>query len=141
MSLTNSELQYAATGAGFDWHVEPGSGIRLSQHRGEWQVFFTGKQPESCLLAWQYVPLLPRRRYRIRLDSGVLEESSAKGIGWSVFYPSDGGHWPEWMPGREAQFSAPAALIRLALTYRRPMGSPRLMGTAWIRAVRLELLP
>ena len=139
--LTNADFRRPALATAFDWHVEPPPGVRISQAPGEWRAALSGEEPEACLLAWQYVPLLPKRRYHIRIDVAPLEESSVEGIGWSLFNRSEDGAWKEWIPGREPDFSAPSALVRLALTYRRPYGSPRLAGAVAIRGVHLELAP
>jgi tetratricopeptide (TPR) repeat protein len=140
-SLTNSDFRRPALAAGFDWHVEPAPGIRIAQLAGEWRAAFSGDEPESCLLAWQYVPLVPKHRYRLRIDAVPLDESSTAGIGWSLWYPAPDGRWTEWIPGDGPMFTAQAAVARLTLTYRRPLGSPRLDGTVAIRQVRLEPAP
>ncbi len=140
-SLTNPDFRGPALATGFDWHVESVPGIRLAQLAGEWRVVFSGDQAESCLLAWQYVTLLPTRRYRVRVEAAPLDESSADGIGWSLSYPAPDGRWTEWIPGEGPMFTARAALARLALTYRRPSGSARLAGTVAIHEVRLEPAP
>jgi hypothetical protein len=141
VSVTNADFRRPALATAFDWHVEPPAGIRIAQVTGEWRAVFSGEEPEACVLAWQYVPLVPNRRYHIQIDAAPLEESSVEGIGWSLFDRADDGAWREWIPGRQPEFSAPSALVRLALTYRRPYGSPRLAGSVAIRGVRLEQAP
>ncbi len=101
---------------------------------------FSGEEPESCLFAWQYVPLVAGRSYRLRISAVTVEGSSADGIGWSLFYPSPGGVWKEWIPGSDARFTAEADVARLALTYRRPLGTARLLGTLALRGVQLEMV-
>ena len=139
--VTNADFRRPALATAFDWHIEPPPGIRIVQVTGEWRATFSGDEPQACTLAWQYLPLLPKRRYRVRIDAAPLEESSTEGIGWSLFHRADDGVWREWIPGREPEFSAPSALVRLALTYRRPYGSPRLAGTVAIRGIHLEPAP
>src|SRR5207245_348367 len=49
------------------------------------KLSLSGKQPEKCELLWQYIPLIPGRRYRFRSQyrtSGIAAES---GVRWSIF--------------------------------------------------------
>ena len=138
-SVTNADFERCALGAAFDWHVESVKGIRIKQLPREWRADLSGEEPESCLFAWQYVPLVAGRRYRIEISAVTIEGSAADGIGWSLFYPSPGGVWKEWVPGADGRFTAQADIARLALTYRRPWGAARLLGTLALHGLRLEM--
>jgi hypothetical protein len=140
-SLTDPDFRGAALGTVFGWRVEPSAGVVIRRTPGAWQATLSGSEAETSLLAWQYVPLLAKRRYRIRLESSPIDAPSADGISWSVFYPTASGIWKEWMPARGPEFLAPAEVVRVAITYRRPLGAARLAGTISIRGVDLELMP
>jgi len=139
-SVTNADFERRALAAAFDWHVEAVNGIRIGERPREWRADFSGEEPESCLFAWQYVPLVAGRRYRIEVSAVTVEGSAADGIGWSLFYRSPAGVWKEWIPGSDGLFTAQADIARLALTYRRPWGSARLLGTLALHGVRLEMV-
>jgi hypothetical protein len=133
-SLTNGDFQHRAVSAGFDWHLEPAAGIGASQAANGLRVTLYGSQPEAALIAWQYVPLRSGASYRLSF------EESTEDIGWSVYSPAAGG-WRELAIPSALEFRAPAGVVRLALMYRRPHGSPRAAAEVLIRKVRLEMQP
>ena len=117
-SITNPDFANPTTRNAFDWHLEPTPGIRVTQARNGLHVRLSGTQPDSCVMAWQYVPLHIGTTYRLRPTGG-------EGLGWSVSYPS-AGTWGELWSARSLRFEAPADVIRLVLAYRRrPAGRTR----------------
>jgi len=135
VSLTNGNFDHAPGGRGFDWRVEQLSGAKCVLGGGAMRVAFSGRQPEKCLIAWQYVPVEPGIHYRLRFAA------PADGVRWSIFDFS--GTEIRGEPGADGPltFAPLAEVVRLALVYQRPLGSPRLEGTVAITAVRLEREP
>ena len=131
--ITNPDFAYPTTGSAFDWHIEPPTGIRVRQAHNGLHVGLSGTQPDSCVIAWQYVPLRLGTTYRLRPTGG-------EGLGWSVFYPSAGG-WSELPAARSLRFEAPADVVRLVMAYRRPSGGVSLEGVTTLHRVALEIEP
>jgi hypothetical protein len=129
-AVTNGDFGHAPLSGGFDWHFEPPPGVVLGRSPGALRITFTGNQPESCVLAWQYVPLQQGRTIHVGGDR------PEPGLGWTFFVPK-GGEWREW----NGHGPAPGEIARLTLMYRRPLGVPRLEGMVTVPAVRLEMGP
>jgi hypothetical protein len=136
--LTNSDFGHSALAAGFDWHVERGPWMRSVRFDGGMLVELSGRQPETCLIAWQYVPAASGKRYRLRIDSRAIDTRDRDGMD-GITYDLAGKAIPT---GRSTDgsliFTAPAEVFRLALMYQRPPGSARLEGGIIITQVRLE---
>ena len=142
-SLTNGDLAHEPASHGFDWRVTGAAGVSF-YFRGPphgWSIALSGKQPEGVDLLQQFVPLLPRMRYRIRLDYGLENLTRKSGLSWSVL-PAIGtapllDEAPLDPPPVFA--SADAGLARLVLRYRRPAGETRAEGALVLRRVALEV--
>ncbi len=135
--VTNPEFASAPLGTGLDWNVAKAPWLQSDHSPGELRVRLSGDQPEDCLLAWQYVPTVRGKKYRLR----ARLRGDGSGLSWIVFEPSG-----KWSGGRlQADgwliFEAPADVIRLALMYRRPAGSARLRGTAVLTRIILDPAP
>ncbi len=144
ISLTNGDFTAIPLGRGFDWHVAsleeitvvrpgPPAGLTLS---------FSGKQPERCELLWQYVPLLPRRRYQLRFRYQTVGMVPTSGIRWRVLDAAT----PqlassEWREAELSFDSGDRSLARLVLSYERPPGTTRAEGSFVLGKVTLRLLP
>jgi hypothetical protein len=139
ISLTNGDFDRAPTGGGFDWRLQPQPGVTLPERRGELRAAFTGEQPEFCAMAWQFVPVMPGRRYRLRGDWRPIEGDSPSGLGWAVYDWANHPVIAEEAPDGSIAFTASADLLRLAWVYRRPVGSVRFEGVVSLRNVRLEM--
>jgi hypothetical protein len=75
VALTNVDFAHAPLAAGFDWHFEPPAEVTCQRSGIGLHITFPGKQPEACVLAWQYVRL--RRGAALRLES---DAPSASGV-------------------------------------------------------------
>lgn len=131
--VTNGDFLQAPSGRGFDWRLVGQTGITAEAEIGELRIRFTGRQPERCPIAWQYVPTAPGTRYRLAWEARRDGGDPASGIGWEV--PDAGvlaesAHSLEFLPAKDA--------ARIYLVYQRPLGSARLEGTVRIGHVRLE---
>jgi hypothetical protein len=104
------------------------------QLRGEWRLVFSGEQPGSAPIAWQYVPLISGRDYQFSA------EVDSPAVTWTVFH-RDARGWTQAVEALAGTFRSPAPLVRLVLSYRRAQGTANLSGTVTLRNVRLELLP
>ena len=139
--LTNADFARTPIGTGFDWHVEQAPWIRSVRFGGGMRLALSGRQPENCLLAWQYVPAASGMRYRLHFDAHVLDAGDADGMTWVLFDRSMKVVPTERTGERSLRFIAPAEVLKLALTYQRPAGSARLEGTVAITGVSLEPEP
>jgi tetratricopeptide (TPR) repeat protein len=150
-SLTNGGFRRNPVGRGFDWRMPGVAGVTVT--RGEQEravrVAFSGEQPEQCECLWQWAPVLPGRRYRLRFEYQTEEVGAPSGLQWRVM---EGGSLSELAPGTpdlaaggwtrgEMAFQTRAGtrLVRLALGYRRASGTPRIQGALWVRGLRLDL--
>ena len=131
--VTNGDFLQAPSGRGFDWRLVEQTGVTAAANNGELRVGFTGRQPERCLIVWQYVPTSPGTRYRLRWEARAGLGEPARGIAWVV---SDAELLTESAHSQE--FLAAKDLTRICLIYQRPLGSARLEDTVWIGHVRME---
>ena len=130
--LTNGEFSHSPSARGFDWRLVEQSGVRCVVGDGQMRVEFSGRQPERCPIAWQYVPLEPGRLYRLRYEVRAGDPGANRGLRWEVPDAS-----VQFEPG-SALFSTRREVARVVLVYERPMGSPRLEGPVAVTHVRLE---
>ena len=131
--ITNGDFRQAPSGRGFDWRLIEQTGISAAVEGGELRVGLTGRQPERCTIAWQYVATSPGTRYRLQWEARAALGLPARGIAWVI---SDAELRAESAHSRE--FLAAKNLTRICLSYQRPLGSARLEDTVWIGHVRLE---
>jgi len=137
--LTNSDFARTPLAAGFDWHFEPAPWLRSATFGDGVRVELTGLQPEQCLIAWQYVPTCPGQRYRLEWESRT-GTSDPDGLIW-VPFDLRGKAIAAPRADYSEVFTATGQLLRLALMYQRPAGSPRLRGAARVKWVSLEAAP
>lgn len=139
--LTNGGFEREPSSTGFDWRVPKVEGVsafRTVEPVGM-RFALNHKQPDSCQLLTQTVPLLPKRSYRLTFiyrttgippGSGLRvragdrtgpDLSSESWTGQSITFHSGA-------PGRES----------IAFEYQRPQGVVRIEGTLDIRSVSVE---
>jgi hypothetical protein len=142
--LADGDFAATPPGRGFDWRLtthEAVTALRRSPSEGL-ELSLTGKQPERCELLWRYVPLLPRRTYRLGFRYRTHGIPAASGLRWRILSAqtpqlASG----EWRRG-ELDFAAgDARLARLVLACERPPGAARAQGTIALAGVTLELAP
>ena len=151
-SLTNAELASEPTGRGFDWRLEPSAGATLQYFPDgrEIRVQLDGSQSDDIELLIQNVPVVPAARYRFSFDYRTEDVPPSSGLQWVVVDALDNLPQPSTCaslssidPTRAAcEFSVRPSqrLVRLALRYRRALGTRRLNGSVRFSKFQLEKL-
>jgi hypothetical protein len=152
-SLANGSFAGEPLERGFDWKNSTPSGVSAIRSIPDRSLYleFSGTQPESCELMGQFVPLLPRRRYQLKVRYRLRHSQSGSGLQWSVLPVPSGKPVMVGLMNRAAEefvdqiFSFDAPLqqcpVRLLLSYTRLPGTTRMEGELWIQSVQLTLLP
>jgi len=150
-SLANATFREDSLGHGFDWRMPGLAGVTIT--RGEREsavrVAFSGEQPEDCECLWQWAPVMPGRRYRLRFQYRTVQVGRPSGLRWRVLEAGSGAELAPGSPDLAAENWTNGAvdfetrdqtrLIRLSLGYRRASGTTRIEGALWVRDLRLEL--
>lgn len=152
-TVSNGEFRFGWTGEPLNW-TSPGcvnTGIGtdpLTATPG--MVFrFDGTEPETCVLAQQWVLVQAQTRYRLSFRSFSEGPGGGAGVGVQIKLPSgvilqntpvrlDSGWQAQF-----AEFTVPSGqyLTGLEFFYQRPQGSQLLDNPVWISAVSLQALP
>ena len=126
--------------AGFDWRLPSSPGLHSWPGPSGLEVEFSGKQPESCVIAEQIMPLSRGEhefRYRYR-TSGI---APGTGLRWRVMAAESGANLAtssdlshDAVVDASVPFRIPenTALVRLRLEYARALGTPRIAGRVLI---------
>jgi hypothetical protein len=142
-SLTNGGFTAPPTSVGFDWRIHsfPGVEITPSASPPALRITFSGRQPESCEILHQFVPLLPDRRYLVRFLYETSTSQTDTGLRWRIIGRAKAAKIAEAPLGESLAFETPpgVTLVRLALSYQRPLGSTRFEGWLALRKVAVEL--
>lgn len=149
-SLTNGGFTSPPLSTGFDWRLSPNRGLYIEQTKqpAALNLTFTGDQPEQCEILSQFVPLLPNRKYRLRVDYYTLGIDKDSGLIWRILLLpgnkdllDNSGMLSGGSGEREysESFVAPAdaTLGKLVLSYERVKGTVRINGSAEMRHVDL----
>jgi hypothetical protein len=134
--ITNGDFLHAPSSRGFDWRLVEQTGVRCDTGNGEMRITFSGRQPERCPIAWQYVPLEPGATYRLRCDVLVSDRDAPPCITWEA---PDSEY--QTQPDGSMTLTSRGELGRVILVYQRPMGATRLEGSLTVSRVRLERMP
>ncbi|MBI3697467.1 MAG: hypothetical protein HY238_21860 [Acidobacteria bacterium] len=142
--LTNGDFGVSPVSHGFDWRVHPPEGVSCSRDRSPLalRVTFSGKQPESCEIMNQFVPLLPGRQYRFRFRYRTSGIGPHTGLRWRVFDAATGAELGDRSPYLSSEdqttedlpFATPPGvrLARVVLAYQRALGTTRIEGSAFL---------
>jgi hypothetical protein len=115
------------------------------------RLSFSGKQPETCEILSEFVPLAPARKYLLSVRYETDEIEGDTGLSWRVLDVRDGADLLEGtgqLKGKERvegdeelSFTTPAEtqLARVALMYQRVLGTVRITGSISLRNVRLSI--
>jgi len=130
VSLTNPSFNFDPVLHGFDWRIpaSPEISVARADSPHALRIALSGRQPESCELVYQYLPLVPHRRYRFRFQTDARDP----GLFWQILDTRSPIARPDFVFE-----SSDASLARLALIYRRPTGSVRLEGSITLRDLAL----
>ena len=150
-SLTNGAFEKAFLASGFDWRVPPVAGVFVQNGGASFglRFDFSGKQPESCELLAEFVPVEALQPYQfvVRYATDGLEGDT--GIKWRVMDVRTGadlllgaGHVVASARKETAEpykFSTPAEarLVKIVLAYERALGTVRIEGSLSLRNVAL----
>jgi hypothetical protein len=135
--LANGDFATEPSGHGFDWRPSRAEGLSDVALPGSYRIVFSGKQPESTELLRQFVALQPGKVYLLGWEARTHGFGSPSGIEWTAglthiaLEPAQ-----DWRTG-SLEFKAQAAVLPIALVYRRPTGQARAEGSVEIRAVTL----
>jgi hypothetical protein len=150
-SLTNGNFAEGDLDAGFDWRMRAPGGVRIDRFEGPGavRIRFSGKQPETCEILSQYVPLMPKRDYILTVRYRPAGIESESGLYCRVLGAtgqdllSRAGALPGGPEGeaertfrfRSADETAPA---RLVFGYERARGTMRIEGSVTLRGFALS---
>jgi|GEM_PF-6940978 len=153
--LVNADLAAAPTGTGFDWRLGAVPGLSAGAltspgHPGQIEARFSGDQADSGEILSQYLSLAPATRYRLSFDYRTSDLAPPTGLRWIVESTADRSNAlararelevsPSWTRV-SLDFTASSPFTRLALTWKRTLGAPRLAGLLAIRNLSLEIAP
>jgi len=150
--LTDGDFASAPSLHGFDWRLYEIEGVTVTRDRKppSLRIFFSGRQPERCLILWQWLPLAAACKYRLRFLYRTEGISPGAGPRWQLLDCSKqekllGQTEPlaaeEWREGELEFATGPdCRLGRLAFSYQRELGTTRIAGSIWLAWVRLEPL-
>lgn len=141
-SLTNGDFTRDLASRGFDWHtpLQPGISGAFFRSIPAFRLRLDGEENETAELLWQIIPVIARRKYRLRFRYRSEDIAPESGLRWQVsdFAASADLSSDSWTD-HTFDFENPrdVQLARLSLRYRRPAGSLRLKGTIGIQRVTL----
>jgi hypothetical protein len=152
VSLANGDFGKAGFGTGFGWRIVAPPGVSATLGSGLATVYYSGSQPERCEALWQFVPVLPEKRYLLRFDhrsSGIPAQAGPRWLvraidgNSSVTLASSAELSATSWRGETMHFEVPpgVSLLRLGLTYVREPGVVRIEGSVSTRAMELVTLP
>jgi hypothetical protein len=150
-SLTNGGFEKPFLASGFDWRVSPVDGVFVQYGGASFglRFDFSGKQPESCELLAEFVPVEPLQPYQFVVRYATDGLDGDTGIKWRVMDVTTGadllrgaGRVITSARQEKAQpykFSTPAEgrLLKLVLAYERAPGTVRIEGSLSLGNVAL----
>ena len=90
-STTNGHFAQPFLSRAFDWRMAPLEGVSIYKARptGGLHITFSGKQPETCEILSQFVPLASSKHYRLRIRYDTADLEGDTGLAWQVLEPVD----------------------------------------------------
>ncbi len=127
-------------GRGFDWRIATVDGVRATPtEEPSLRLVFDGKQPEMAEILSRVFPIEAGKSYRLRWQSRTTPDRGQTGLAWRTAGTSASIRASDsWQDGYTDVPASAAPALRIALTYQRIAGSPRLDGTLWLRHVVLK---
>ena len=153
LSLTNGDFRMPPLSRGFDWRLHAAEGVSVSRSESPpaLRITLSGRQPESCEVLSQFVPLLPGREYRLRFRYRTSDIAPNTGVHWRIFDAATGVDLAErssYLSSEEEiqqevafSTSAETRVARLVLMYQRTPGTTRIEGSILLRHANLALAP
>ena len=147
--LPNDNFSLAPAVQGFAWRLPTVDGISASREENPPGLRFTfsGEQPENCEPLLRILPVLENTAYEFTATYRTAGIPPDSGLCWRVT-DMDGGNLmgsPESLASEDGaqakvQFIAPPGcrLVRIALGYRRALGTTRIEGSIILREAGLQ---
>lgn len=147
-SLTDGEFNVWPTSQGFDWRLPAVAGVTafLAERPGGLRITFSGRQPENCEVLTQYLPVIENSSYELRYRFSTSGIASGSGLAWRItdlqgtgtLAQSESLASESHTAGR-LTFRTPSGsqLARLALVYRRALGTTRVEGSITVQKVEV----
>jgi hypothetical protein len=150
LSLTNGTFTLDPLSSAFDWKIRENDGITAARPpTGGLQFEFSGKQQEACELLSQNIPLMPARKYELRVKYRTTGILPGTGLHWRLLGPNG----TAIAEGRSLSsedltedtfaFQSPRQQmpLRLSLFYARVPGTVRVEGRLYLHSLQLTLAP
>jgi tetratricopeptide (TPR) repeat protein len=133
--------------AGFDWSLPSYDGLNSWIGAAGLETEFTGRQPEACVVAEQFVVLAPGN-YSLESSYHTSEIAAGSGLNWQVVDAASGKPLAESadlssdaLRAATLTFAVPqnASLLSIRLIYQRPLGTVRISGGLVVENVQIRL--
>jgi hypothetical protein len=149
LSLTNGGFTAPFAEGGFDWRAPTSTGLSTVRGAALFHASFSGRQPESVEVLWQYLPLEPGRGYVADFEYRTEDIAPATGLRWRVVNAAGvdlavaSPHLSSnsWKNESIVFAARDNTLARLVLCYRREPGTTRIEGAVSLRHLTLRFLP
>lgn len=147
--LTNDSFLPTSVMQGFAWRLPQVDGISASREENPsgLRLTFSGGQPENCEPLIRVLPVRENTAYEFTALYRTAGIPPDTGLGWRVT-DMDGGNLmgpPESLASEDGaqakiRFVVPSGcrLVRIALAYRRALGTTRIEGSIVLRAAGLQ---
>jgi tetratricopeptide (TPR) repeat protein len=145
----NANFQREPLPVSFDWSLPEYQGLHSWPGSSGLETEFTGSQPEDCVIAEQAITLTPGN-YAMNYAYRTSEIPAATGIRWRIFDAKSNKVLAEStdlssdaLAHSSFGFLVPpgADVLRVNLSYRRTLGTPRIAGMLDVVSTQIESLP
>ena len=134
-----------------DWRLPKIDGVSASADEGGGlRLTFSGSQPENCEPLVQFVPVQENTDYELKFEYRTHGIAAGSGLAWRITDPNggktlvDAGNLDaENEEAGRVSFVTPAGcqFARLAMAYRRVLGTTRIQGFVVLRKVEMKPAP
>jgi tetratricopeptide (TPR) repeat protein len=147
-SLTNGDFTTLPASLGFDWRLPGTAGVMasLEERPPALRISFSGRQPESCEMLTQFLPVLENSTYELRFLYRTTGIAVGTGLGWRISDRTGArilAQSESLASQDEREGSLPfnttarTGLVHLTLGYLRTLGTTRIEGSIILRKLRL----
>jgi tetratricopeptide (TPR) repeat protein len=132
--------------AGFDWKLFAYDGLHSWPGPSGLEVEFSGKEPESSIVAEQVIPMEPGA-YQFQYEYRTTGIAPGTGLRWRVIDAKSGdplaasadlSHETLRQEAFTFRVTSATPLIRLRLEYQRALGTARIMGRVVVVSTKLQ---
>ncbi|MGC9950111.1 MAG: hypothetical protein ABSF64_27415 [Bryobacteraceae bacterium] len=147
-SLTNGDFKIWPKSEGFDWRLPGAGGVTtlLEEHPAGLRISFSGRQPETCDVLTQVLPVMETSSYELGFLYRTNGIAAQTGLGWRItdlngskIFAQGESLASESEREEKLPFRTPVGirLARLTLGYQRAPGTTRIEGYIVLRELRL----